>query len=64
MADNLFFTEAKDTVLRFIAREYPTMPENLISVLINNFYKFCSYEEEGQKIKPRIIFTNNKRKSA
>ena len=59
MADNLFFTEAKDTVLRFIAKEYPTMPENLISVLINNFYKFCSYEEESQKIKPRIIFTNN-----
>jgi len=55
----LFFTEAKDTVLRFIAKEYPTMPENLISVLINNFYKFCSYEEESQKIKPRIIFTNN-----
>ena len=59
MADNLFFTEAKETVLRFIAKEYPTMPENLISVLINNFYKFCSYEEESQKIKPRIIFTNN-----
>ena len=59
MADNLFFTEAKDTVLRFIAKEYPTMPENLISVLITNFYKFCSYEEEGTKIKPRIIFTNN-----
>ena len=59
MADNLFFTEAKDTVLRFIVKEYPTMPEELISVLINNFYKFCSYEEEGQKIKPRIIFTNN-----
>ena len=59
MADNLFFTEAKDTVLRFIVKEYPTMPEELVSVLINNFYKFCSYEEEGQKIKPRIIFTNN-----
>lgn len=59
MADNLFFTEAKETVLRFIAKEYPTMPENLISVLITNFYKFCSYEEESQKIKPRIIFTNN-----
>lgn len=59
MADNLFFTEAKEAVLRFIAKEYPTMPEDLISVLINNFYKFCSYEEESQKIKPRIIFTNN-----
>lgn len=59
MADNLYFTEAKDTVLRFIAKEYPTMPENLISVFINNFYKFCNYEEEGQKIKPRIIFTSN-----
>ena len=39
MADNLFFTEAKEAVLRFIAKEYPTMQENLISVLINNFYK-------------------------
>lgn len=59
MADNLYFTEAKDTVLRFIAKEYPTMPENLISMLINSFYKFCSYEEEGRDIKPRILFTSN-----
>lgn len=59
MADNLFFTEAKESVLRFIAREYPTMPEDLITAVIHNFYRFCSYEEEGQKIKPRIIFTNN-----
>ena len=59
MADNLFFTEAKESVLRFIAREYPTMPEDLITAFIHNFYRFCSYEEEGQKIKPRIIFTNN-----
>lgn len=59
MADNLFFTEAKDAVLRFIAKEYPTMPENFINAVIQNFYKFCSYEEEGQKIKPRIFFTNN-----
>ena len=59
MADNLFFTEAKEPVLRFIAREYPTMPEDLITAVIHNFYRFCSYEEEGQKIKPRIIFTNN-----
>jgi len=59
MADNLFFTEAKESVLRFIAREYPTMPEDLITAVIHNFYTFCSYEEEGQKIKPRIIFTNN-----
>lgn len=59
MPDNLYFTEAKDTVLRFIAKEYPTMPENLISMLINNFYKFTSYEEESIKIKPRIFFTTN-----
>ncbi len=59
MPDNLFFTEAKDSVLRFIAKEYPTMPENLITVIIDNFYKFCFYEEESQKIKPRLIVTNN-----
>ena len=59
MPDNLFFTEAKDSVLRFITKEYPTMPENLITVLIDNFYKFCCYEEESQKIKPRLVITNN-----
>ncbi len=59
MADNLYFTEAKDTVLRFIAKEYPSMPEKLITNIISNFYKFCSYEEEGQKIKPRMLFLNN-----
>ncbi|MBQ3047993.1 MAG: hypothetical protein IJD48_03150 [Clostridia bacterium] len=59
MADNLFFTEAKDSILRFIAKEYPTMPEDLITAVIHNFYRFCSYEEEGKKIKPRLIFTNN-----
>ncbi len=59
MADNLYFTEAKETILRLITKEYPSLPENLISVFINSFYKFCSYEEEGRKIKPRIYITNN-----
>jgi hypothetical protein len=59
MADNIFFTEAKGNVLRLIAKEFPNMPENFIAVLISNFYKFCSYEEEGQKIKPSIVMTNN-----
>lgn len=59
MADNIFFTEARDNVLKLITKEFPSMPENFISVLISNFYKFCSYEEEGLKIKPNIVFTNN-----
>ena len=50
MADNIFFTEAKDNVLKLIAKEFPTMPEKFVSVLISNFYKFSSYEEEGQKM--------------
>lgn len=59
MADNIFFTEAKDNVLKFIAKEFPNMPENFIGVLISNIYKFCSYEEEGQRIKPNIVLTSN-----
>ena len=59
MPDNLFFTEAKDCVLRFITKEFPQMPENLMTMFINSFYKYCSYEEEGIKVKPRMIFTNN-----
>ncbi len=59
MADNLYFTEAKETVLRFITKEYATMPEKLVSMLLNNFYKFTSYEEESKQINPRIFFTSN-----
>ena len=59
MADNLYFTEAKETVLRFITKEYATMPEKLVSMLLNNLYKFTSYEEESKQIKPRIFFTSN-----
>ena len=59
MADNLFYTDAKEVVLKFIMKEFPTMPEALITSLINYFYKFCNYEEEGLKIRPSIICTNH-----
>lgn len=59
MADNLFYTDAKEMVLKFIMKEFATMPEPLITNLISYFYKFCSYEEEGLKIRPNIIFCND-----
>ena len=59
MADNLFYNDAKEMVLKFIMKEFATMPEPLITNLISYFYKFCSYEEEGLKIRPNIIFCND-----
>ena len=59
MADNLFYNDAREMVLKFIMKEFATMPEPLITNLINYFYKFCSYEEEGLKIRPSIIFCND-----
>ena len=59
MADNLFYNDAKEMVLKFIMKEFATMPEPLITNLLSYFYKFCSYEEEGLKIRPNIIFCND-----
>lgn len=59
MIRKIFYNGAKDAVVNFVSREYPTLPEKVLIRLTNFFYKFCNYEEEGQKLRPSLIVTNN-----
>lgn len=59
MVTNVFYTSAKDDVVNFINENYPTFPQKLQPYLFSLFSSIGKYEEEGHKIRPSILFTNN-----
>ncbi len=59
MVENLFYTDAKELVVKFVSKEFPTMPEKFITFLMNFMYRFCNYEEESVKIRPSLFITND-----
>lgn len=59
MAENIFYLDAKKSIRNFIDEEYPSFDNGMLNRLLDYFYKFLNYEEEGSKIRPTIIFTNN-----
>ena len=59
MVENIFYTDAKESVVKLVCKEFPTMPEKFVTYVMNFLYKFCNYEEEGHKIRPSVLVTNN-----
>lgn len=59
MVENIFYTNAKELIVKFVSREFPTMPERFLTFLMNYLYRFCNYEEESVKIRPSLIVTND-----
>lgn len=59
MVENIFYLDAKKSIRTFIDQEYPSFETAMLNKLLDYFYKFLNYEEEGIKIRPSIIFTNN-----
>lgn len=59
MVENIFYTDAKELVVKFVSREFPTMSERFLTFLMSFMYKFCNYEEEGAKIRPSLLITND-----
>lgn len=59
MEEIVFFNNAKESVTAFFDREFPNFPPLLMSHFLNKFNDFLNYTEEGQSIKPKIVFTNN-----
>lgn len=59
MAENIFYLDAKKSIRTFVDEEYPSFDNGMLVRLLDYFYKFLNYEEEGSKIRPTIIFTNN-----
>lgn len=59
MKTNIFFITAKESVVEFLDYENANLPPKLQMQFINYFSEFGKYEEEGVKIRPNIILTNN-----
>ena len=59
MVTSIFYTSAKEAIKEFAATEFATLGTNDVNRLIDSFYKFLNYEEEGTKIKPAIYVTSN-----
>ncbi len=59
MVENIFYTDAKELVVKLVCKEFPSMPEKFVTYVMNFLYKFCNYEEEGHKIRPSVMITNN-----
>lgn len=55
----IFFDNAKDSVTNFINKEFENFPPLIMSHFLNRFNDIMNYNEEGQVIKPKIVFTDN-----
>jgi hypothetical protein len=56
---NIFYDDAKTAITEFLKEEFVDFPLKFRNRFINFFYKTGTYEEEGVKLKPCIIFTSN-----
>lgn len=59
MEEMIFFDNAKDNVTNFFEKEFENFPPLMMSHFLNKFNDILNYAEEGQTIKPKIVFTDN-----
>ena len=52
------FVSAKEAVNNFLSNEFESFPKKLNSQFLNFFSELSTYEEEGRKLRPNILFTN------
>ena len=59
MRDTVTYSTAKVAVSEFLEREFSEFPKKLHAQFLNFFSELATYEEEGEKLRPNIVFTNN-----
>lgn len=59
MAENLYYTLANEKIKEFVCKEWKDFPQKLFSQYINFLSSISFYEEEGVKIRPNILITND-----
>ena len=59
MNQNVFYLDAKNKIVDFIAENFHDFPVKLQNRFLNFFPKMVKYEEEGSVYRPRLLFTNN-----
>lgn len=57
--ENIFYLDAKTKLEEFIQGEDSNFPKKLFNHLINFISQLGNYEEEGQKYRPVLLFTND-----
>ncbi|MDD4211102.1 MAG: hypothetical protein PHC46_01755 [Clostridia bacterium] len=58
--DNIFYESAKTAIIEFLKDEFKSeFPQKFKTRFLDFFYKIGSYEEEGEKLRPNLILTNN-----
>jgi len=59
MREEIFYSDAKDSIIRVFEEEIPGCRKKFLDKLLYSFYELCTYEEEGMKVRPDILFTSN-----
>ncbi len=59
MREEIFYTDAKSSIVKLFEQEFPACGKKFLDKLLYSFYELCTYEEEGMKVRPDILITNN-----
>lgn len=59
METNIFFDDATKSIRELFATEFKTLSSGDIDRLLNIFYRLVRWEEEGEKVRPMLLMTNN-----
>ena len=59
ISENIFFIEAKESLDNFILSEFPDFSKKLQNHLVKFIPSMGHYEEEGEKYRPVLLFTND-----
>lgn len=59
MEQVITFAAAKDAVSNFLLSEFENFPKKLNNQFLNFFSELSTYEEEGKKLRPHILFTSS-----
>lgn len=59
MESNIYFYDATNAIREVFANEFKTLSSGDVDRLLNIFYRLVRWEEEGEKVRPMIIMTNN-----
>ncbi len=59
MRDSIFYSEANNAIINIFGDEFESFSQTTLIKFLNYFSKLVHYEEEGLKVRPNILFTNN-----
>ena len=57
--ENIFYLNAKKSLEKFLQKEFDSCPAELMERFLNYFTNLINTEEEGQKLHPMLMFTND-----